>query len=142
MSISYFILNDQNAEWRIQPESFLQALKQRWPLVERVPISNPEDPYLLEWVIPLGEEGYIRGLVDKGLQSVVLRGSGGLEGSALFAVWFQQIYPEQKHFIFLDEQASFDVDLAGRTAEEIVQLANQGYSFLRPELNESEEAKA
>lgn len=139
MSTSHFVKAHPKTGWRIDPPTFAEALQTKWPYAKLKPIHDPRQNYILEWSICWEDGSGFDGLLERDLQSVALSGGGaGIEECAEFAVWLQQLYPEATNLLFFDEQLSFDVDLAGRTVEEVVQLANQGYSFLRPELNSPE----
>lgn len=138
MSTSHLVVLYPRTNQYIDPVIFQRDLQTKWPQAEISLILDTRRYYLLEWYIYWEDGGRLHGLLDKELQSIALSGSGaGLEEGAKFAVWFQELHPEMKNLIFVDEQAAFDVDVYGRTAEEIIQLAQRYYSFLHPERNDS-----
>lgn len=132
MSQHYIIIPYQETTFYIESQYLKDFLTKQYLQAKFIPIFDMEDPFILEWEIPWIDRSLFRGFLSKDHQGITLRGS--LEESAEFAVWLQQLYKEEKHLVFLDEQASFAVDLYGRRMEEVIALAKQEYFYFSPEL--------
>lgn len=130
MSTSLYLMPYTKDDWQIEPNAFIKELKQFWPGVQVDFITDPERRYVLEWTYRWADGSGIDGLLDRDLQRIVFSGGGaGIEECAEFGLWLQKLYPEAKNILFFDEQTSFDIIIDGRTVNEIVQLAQNHYSY-------------
>lgn len=101
-------------EFRVDPKSFVEHLHIKWPTAEVREVSDPGDPYLLEWILPIGYR--IDGALHRSLTTISLE--GGLEDCASFAVWYRTLVPSKNGLLFFDQGYHAHVNLQDETTEQ------------------------
>jgi hypothetical protein len=118
--MEYLITPPEHTDWKIKEPDFIQCLEKRWSGIEIKQVTNPDDYYVLEWVIKVPEiEQRLDGALHRDGQGISL--DGDLEDCARFAVWFRSLVP-QTQLVFYDQGYNAHVELQAETTEsEIMQ---------------------
>jgi len=104
---------DEN-QFRVDPKSFVEQLRAKWMDAEVREIKDAVDPYLLEWILPIGYR--IDGALHRSLTTISLEGS--LEDCAIFAVWYRTFVPSKYGLLFFDQGYHGHVNLHNETTEQ------------------------
>lgn len=116
MSVRYFVLPPEYTEWSFDHGEFVAALHQRWR-VRKICMTydDPNIHFSLDWSVWMEDERLLVGLMDCKGQAVALEAD--LRDSAVFALWFRSLVPEEQKLLFCDEGYSGSVELTGETTE-------------------------
>lgn len=117
MSIKYFVLPPDYTDWSLDHGEFVAALHQRWRV--RKVCTTYDDPnihFSLDWSLWVDDDRLLVGLMDREGKAVALEAD--LRDSAVFALWFRSIVPEEQELLFCDESYSGSIELTGETTEQ------------------------
>jgi hypothetical protein len=119
--MEYLITPPEHTDWKTKEPDFIQHLEKRWSGIEIKKVTNPDDYYVLEWVIKVPKRGQrLDGALHRDGQGISL--DGDLEDCVRFAVWFRSLVPQAQKLVFYDQGYNSQVELQAETTElEIMQ---------------------
>jgi hypothetical protein len=119
--MEYLITPPEATDWKIPESDFTQHLSKQWSEIEIKKVTNPDDYYVIEWVIKSPKVGQrLDGALHRDGQGISL--DGYLEECARFAVWFRSLVPQTQKLVFYDQGYNSQVELQAETTEsEIMQ---------------------
>jgi hypothetical protein len=112
--VKFIISSLDENEYRVDSKSFIEQLRAQWPKAEVREIKDAVDPYLFEWILPIGHR--IDGALHRSLTTISLEGS--LEDCAIFAVWYRTFVPPTYGLLFFDQGYHGHVNLHNETTEQ------------------------
>ncbi|NEP12190.1 MAG: hypothetical protein F6K14_18670 [Symploca sp. SIO2C1] len=120
--MEYLVTPPESTNWKISESDFIQHLEKQWSGIEIRKTTNPDDYYLLEWVVKVSGIGHrLDGALHRDGQGISL--DGYLEDCARFVIWFRSLVPQTQKLVFYDQGYNCHIDLEAKTTEsKIMQL--------------------
>ena len=123
---------DVDTHGQINESDFIQHLEKQWSDIEIRKTTNPDDYYILEWVVKVSGIGQrLDGALHRDGQGISL--DGYLEDCARFVIWFRSLVPQSQKLVFYDQGYNCHIELEATTKEsEIMQPleASLGRSYV------------
>ncbi|NET60293.1 MAG: hypothetical protein F6K47_30365 [Symploca sp. SIO2E6] len=130
--MEYLVTPPESTNWKISESYFIQHLEKQWSGIEIHKTTNPDDYYVLEWVVKVSSRGHrLDGALHRDGQGISL--DGYLEDCARFVIWFRSLVPPTQNLVFYDQGYNCHVELEATTTEsEIMQPleASWGRSYV------------